>query len=92
MEYDLAVMGSGPAAFTAAITAVEGGASVIMIERGEAGGTCLNTGCVPSKAGNGERTVDRDQPPALTVCDQWDDGEATVTAQGEIRISAIRWC
>ncbi|MGH3286710.1 MAG: mercury(II) reductase, partial [Streptosporangiaceae bacterium] len=32
------------------ITAVEGGASVIMIERGETGGTCVNTGCVPSKA------------------------------------------
>lgn len=56
MGYDLAVIGSGAAAFAAAITAVRGdgeaggGASVIMIERGETGGTCVNTGCVPSKA------------------------------------------
>jgi mercuric reductase len=50
MGYDLAVIGSGAAAFAAAITAAEGGASVVMIERGEAGGTCVNTGCVPSKA------------------------------------------
>jgi mercuric reductase len=50
MRYDLAVIGSGAAAFAAAITAVEGGASVIMIERGQTGGTCVNTGCVPSKA------------------------------------------
>jgi mercuric reductase len=49
MGYDLAVIGSGAAAFAAAITAVEGGASVVMIERGETGGTCVNTGCVPSK-------------------------------------------
>jgi Pyridine nucleotide-disulphide oxidoreductase len=56
MRYDLAVIGSGAAAFAAAITAVRGdgeaggGASVIMIERGQTGGTCVNTGCVPSKA------------------------------------------
>ena len=50
MGYDLAVIGSGAAAFAAAITAAEGGASVVMIERGETGGTCVNTGCVPSKA------------------------------------------
>lgn len=49
MGYDLAVIGSGAAAFAAAITAVEGGASVVMIERGQTGGTCVNTGCVPSK-------------------------------------------
>jgi mercuric reductase len=50
MRYDLAVIGSGAAAFAAAITTAEGGASVVMIERGETGGTCVNTGCVPSKA------------------------------------------
>ena len=50
MQYDLAIIGSGAAGFAAAITAAEGGASVILIERGETGGTCVNTGCVPSKA------------------------------------------
>jgi len=50
MRYDLAVTGSGGAAFAAAITARDAGASVVMIERGTVGGTCVNTGCVPSKA------------------------------------------
>jgi len=48
--YDLAIVGSGGAAFAAAITARDAGASVVMVERGTAGGTCVNTGCVPSKA------------------------------------------
>jgi mercuric reductase len=50
MRYDLAIIGSGGAAFAAAITARDAGASVAMIERGTVGGTCVNTGCVPSKA------------------------------------------
>jgi mercuric reductase len=50
MRYDLAIIGSGGAAFAAAITARDQGASVVMIERGTVGGTCVNTGCVPSKA------------------------------------------
>lgn len=50
MRYDLAVIGSGGAGFAAAIGARRKGRSVVMIERGTAGGTCVNTGCVPSKA------------------------------------------
>ena len=50
MRYDLAIIGSGGAAFGAAITARDSGASVVMIERGTTGGTFVNTGCVPSKA------------------------------------------
>jgi mercuric reductase len=50
MRYDLAIIGSGGAAFAAAITARDQGASVVMVERGTVGGTCVNTGCVPSKA------------------------------------------
>ncbi|MBI3979410.1 MAG: mercury(II) reductase [Chloroflexi bacterium] len=48
-RYDLAIIGSGGAAFAAAITAREAGARVAMIERGTLGGTCVNVGCVPSK-------------------------------------------
>jgi mercuric reductase len=48
-HYDLAIIGSGGAGFAAAITAVERGARVVMIERGTLGGTCVNIGCVPSK-------------------------------------------
>src|SRR5713226_4363520 len=50
MRYDLAIIGSGGAAFAAAITARDQGASVVIVERGTTGGTCVNTGCVPSKA------------------------------------------
>ncbi|HEX5116331.1 MAG TPA: mercury(II) reductase [Pseudonocardiaceae bacterium] len=49
MRYDLAVIGSGGAGFAAAIAARTKGRSVVMIERGTVGGTCVNTGCVPSK-------------------------------------------
>ena len=45
----VAVIGSGGAAMAAALKAVEGGARVTLIERGIIGGTCVNTGCVPSK-------------------------------------------
>ena len=50
MRYDLAIIGSGGAAFAAAIAARRRDASVVMVERGTVGGTCVNTGCVPSKA------------------------------------------
>jgi len=47
--YDLAIVGSGGAAFSAAVRARDAGASVVMVERGTIGGTCVNIGCVPSK-------------------------------------------
>ncbi len=49
-DVDLAVVGSGGAAMAAAITARQLGASVLLVERGTLGGTCVNIGCVPSKA------------------------------------------
>ena len=49
-EVDLAIIGSGGAAFAAAIRATSLGRRVVMIERSTVGGTCVNTGCVPSKA------------------------------------------
>jgi len=45
----IAVVGSGGAAFAAAIRAAEAGARVTLVERGTLGGTCVNVGCVPSK-------------------------------------------
>ena len=45
----VAIIGSGGAAFAAAIRLQEGGANVTMVERGTTGGTCVNVGCVPSK-------------------------------------------
>jgi mercuric reductase len=49
-DYDLAVIGSGGAGFAAAIAAATSGHRVVMIEHDTTGGTCVNTGCVPSKA------------------------------------------
>lgn len=48
--YDLAIVGGGSAAFAAAIHARRKGLRVIMIERDRIGGTCVNVGCIPSKA------------------------------------------
>lgn len=48
--YDLVVVGAGSAGFSAAITAAEQGAQVALIGSGTIGGTCVNVGCVPSKA------------------------------------------
>src|SRR5260370_16522459 len=45
----VAVIGSGAAAFAAAIRLRDDGAEVTMVERGATGGTCVNIGCVPSK-------------------------------------------
>lgn len=49
-HYDLAVIGAGSAGFSAAITAADEGAQVALIGHGTIGGTCVNVGCVPSKA------------------------------------------
>lgn len=48
--YHLAIIGSGSAAFAAAIAARSSNRSVVMVESGVTGGTCVNVGCVPSKA------------------------------------------
>lgn len=50
LEVDLCVIGAGSAGLSAASVAAQLGARVVLIERGEMGGECLNTGCVPSKA------------------------------------------
>ena len=48
--YDLIVIGGGPAGYVAAIRAGQLGKKVACIEQERAGGTCLNWGCIPSKA------------------------------------------
>ena len=48
--YDLAVIGAGWAGFNAALKAKELGLKVCLIEPGQIGGTCLNRGCIPTKA------------------------------------------
>lgn len=48
--YDIAIIGAGPGGYVAAIRAAQLGAKVVLIERDNLGGTCLNWGCIPSKA------------------------------------------
>lgn len=48
-DFDFLIIGSGGAAFSAAIEASSYGAKIAMVERGTVGGTCVNIGCVPSK-------------------------------------------
>ena len=49
-QYDLIVIGGGPAGYVGAIRAAQLGKKVACIENDRAGGTCLNWGCIPTKA------------------------------------------
>lgn len=49
-DFDIAVIGAGSGGLTVAAAAAQFGQRVILFEKGEMGGDCLNTGCVPSKA------------------------------------------
>src|SRR5579872_2630178 len=49
-QYDVAIIGSGPGGYVAAIRAAQLGAKVAIVEKQYIGGTCLNVGCIPSKA------------------------------------------
>ena len=49
-QFDLIVIGAGPGGYPAAIRAAQLGAKVALIEREQLGGTCLNWGCIPTKA------------------------------------------
>ena len=48
-EFDVAVIGGGPAGYVAAIKAAQLGGKVALVENRELGGTCLNRGCIPTK-------------------------------------------
>ena len=50
MSYDVAIVGGGPGGYTAAEEAAARGLSVVLFERDLVGGTCLNRGCIPTKA------------------------------------------
>ena len=49
-HFDIAVLGAGPGGYIAALKAAQMGAKVAVVEKHHLGGTCLNYGCIPSKA------------------------------------------
>lgn len=49
MNYDIAIIGGGPAGYNAAYRAVESGMNTLLFEPSELGGVCLNQGCIPTK-------------------------------------------
>jgi len=90
----IAIIGSGSAAFAAAIRAAEAGARVSMIERGTLGGTCVNVGCVPSKI-----MIQAAHVAHLRSSSPFDDGisaalpqidRKTLFAQQQARVAALR--
>src|SRR5438876_4696547 len=78
-RYDVTVIGAGPGGYVAAIRAAQLGAKVAIVEKQYLGGTCLNVGCIPSKAmlhiaevmhsvaSMGELGIDLPQPPTLNM-------------------------
>lgn len=49
-EFDIGIIGGGPAGYTSAFYAVSQGKSVVVFEKDKLGGVCLNRGCIPTKA------------------------------------------
>lgn len=49
-QFDIGIIGAGPAGYTAALHASSKGLSVVMFEKDKTGGVCLNRGCIPTKA------------------------------------------
>ena len=48
-QYDVGIIGAGPAGYTAALHAAACGLTVVMFEKDMIGGVCLNRGCIPTK-------------------------------------------
>ncbi|RWZ52908.1 NAD(P)/FAD-dependent oxidoreductase [Labedella phragmitis] len=92
-HYDVAVIGAGPAGTAAALRAAELGASVVVLEAGRLGGTCVNTGCVPTRVLAKTARLMRETRAAgdygITVGAPSIDWAATVERVGE-RVDAVR--
>ena len=50
MNFDIAIIGGGPAGYNAAAQASDQGLQVVLFERATLGGVCLNEGCIPTKS------------------------------------------
>ncbi|MDY0161046.1 MAG: FAD-dependent oxidoreductase, partial [Bacteroidales bacterium] len=50
MNYDVIIIGAGPAGYVAAIRAGQVGLKTLLIDKDKVGGMCINWGCIPSKS------------------------------------------
>ena len=50
MDFEYAIIGGGPAGYTAGMLLAQAGKSVVIFEKDKLGGTCLNRGCIPTKS------------------------------------------
>jgi len=92
-ELDLVVVGTGGAAMSAGIHARSQGRSVVLVERGVIGGTCLNVGCVPSKtllAASGQRAHALHSPFGGVPTGAGPVDLASVVAQKDRLVGAMR--
>jgi len=79
-DYDIAIIGSGPGGYVAAIRAAQKGARVVLIEKDRLGGTCLNRGCIPTKAMIRDAQVYRDAASGVYCLD----------GEGDFRVNYTR--
>jgi dihydrolipoamide dehydrogenase len=79
-SYDIAIIGGGPGGYVAAIRAAQLGVRVAIVEKDRLGGTCLNRGCIPSKAMVRDAEVYRDAA----------SGAYCVEAEGPFRANFAR--
>lgn len=95
-HFDVAVIGAGPAGTAAALRAAELGARVVVLEADRTGGTCVNTGCVPTrvlaKTARLMREVRTASDYGISVTEQQIDWSATVSRVHETveRVRAIK--
>jgi mercuric reductase len=92
-QLDLVVIGTGGAAMSAGIHARSQSRSVVLVERGVVGGTCLNVGCVPSKtllAVSGQREHALHSPFGGVPTSAGRVDYASVIAQKDLLVDAMR--
>lgn len=93
LTWDLVVLGSGGAAMAAGIEGRSRGKTVLLVEHGVLGGTCLNVGCVPSKtllaaAGRRHRALNNPFPAVPTSAEPAD--LSALIAQKQVLVDRLR--
>ena len=83
-EMRLVIIGAGPGGYSAAIRASQLGARVVLVEKDQPGGTCLNRGCIPSKIMKRTADVAREMAEAASF------GVVSDSASFEVKMDLLR--